>query len=147
MYKVILIAIIFMALAGIADSGYALKQHYAPPDVSSCDVNETISCTAVNQSSYSEAFGLPVAGIGIAGYVTIGLLAGAALYRKSTASVILKLLVALALAALAVSLYLTYIELFVLHAVCPLCMLSLLLIISTTALSFTAQMLNARGRD
>jgi len=145
--KVSLIAIIILSLAGIADSGYALKQHYAPPDISSCDVNETISCTAVNQSSYSEVFGLPVAGIGIAGYVTMGLLAGAALSRKSSASVILKLLAAMALAALAVSLYLTFIELFVLHAVCPLCVLSLLLIITTSAIAVRVQMLNARGKD
>ncbi|MFA5810283.1 MAG: vitamin K epoxide reductase family protein [Thermoleophilia bacterium] len=147
MKKVSLIAIIILSLAGIADSGYALKQHYAPPDISSCDVNETISCTAVNQSSYSEVFGLPVAGIGIAGYVTMGLLAGAALSRKSSASVILKLLAAMALAALAVSLYLTFIELFVLHAVCPLCVLSLLLIITTSAIAVRVQMLNARGKD
>jgi uncharacterized membrane protein len=142
--KLILIAIILVSLAGVADSGYALKQHYAPADISSCDVNETISCTAVNQSKYSELFGLPVAGIGIAGYVTIGLLAGAVLYRKSSASVLLNLLAGMAIVALAVSLYLTYIELFILHAVCPLCMLSLLLTITTATLAIRAQMLNAR---
>lgn len=147
MKKVILVAIIILALAGIIDSSYALQQHYAPPDVSSCDVNETISCTAVNQSKYSEIFGLPVAGIGIAGYMIIGLLAGAVIFRKSSASVLIKLLTVMALGALAVSLYLTYIELFVLHALCPLCMLSQVLVIATAVLAIRATMLNTRGKD
>ena len=77
--KTILIIIIVLALAGVVDSAYALKQHYAPPDVSGCDFNATISCTAVNQSEYSAVAGVPVAGIGIAGYLLIALLAATSL--------------------------------------------------------------------
>ncbi|MHB8181957.1 MAG: vitamin K epoxide reductase family protein [Acidithiobacillus ferrivorans] len=60
-----------LAFLGVADSSYALYQHYAPPETSSCDVNETISCTAINQSDYSVLLGMPVAGLGMAGYALI----------------------------------------------------------------------------
>jgi len=137
--------IIVLSILGIADSGCALYQHYAPPAASSCDVNETISCTAVNQSEYSVLLGLPVAGLGIAGYVVIaafsvGLLLGwcARLTRW--------LLLAFAGAALVFSLWLTWVELFVLEAVCPLCVISLALVTSITLLAAVILISNKESR-
>ena len=139
--KTILIIIIVLALAGVVDSAYALKQHYAPPDVSGCDFNATISCTAVNQSEYSAVAGVPVAGIGIAGYLLIALLAATSLSATKQSRKAVLALPAVSLAALAIALCLTYIELFVLKAVCPLCVVSQSLILVITILSGSALVL------
>ncbi|MHB8791759.1 MAG: vitamin K epoxide reductase family protein [Thermoleophilia bacterium] len=135
--------IIILAVLGIADSSYALNQHYAPPQTSSCDVNETVSCTAINQSEYSVFMGVPVAGIGIAGYLLIAGLAIAMMagFHRRLAG---WLLLAMAIPALAFSLWLTWVEVFVLEAVCPLCVLSLLVISAITVLSLLV-VLSDRG--
>ncbi|MHB1326322.1 MAG: vitamin K epoxide reductase family protein [Thermoleophilia bacterium] len=142
--KIILIIIIALALAGIADSAYALKQHYAPPDSSGCDFNATVSCTAVNQSEYSAVMGVPVAAIGIAGYLLLALLAATAMTGKAFSRQAMLLLPLISLAALTVALFLTYIELFLLKAVCPLCVLSQFLILVITILSGSALVLGRK---
>ena len=142
--KVILIIVIVLALVGMLDSAYALKQHYAPADTSQCDFNATVSCTAVNQSEYSAVMGVPVAGIGFAGYLLLGLLAATCLSGMVLSRQALVLLPVVSLAALAVSLSLTYIELFVLKAVCPLCVLSQSLILVITLLSGSALVLGRK---
>ncbi len=68
------------------------------------------NCDIVNRSEYSTVMGIPVAGIGIAGYGV--LLALATIYR-SRAETPTRLLAA-ALAGLAFALYLTYVEGYVL---------------------------------
>ncbi len=133
--KAVLIAIIFLAIAGMADSSYALKQHYSPPLESACDFNATVSCTAVNQSSESVLLGVPVAAIGLGGYVLIGSLAVAALFLTVRRKLLLTLLLVVALGGLGFSARLTYVELFTLNAVCPLCVLSQTLITAITLLS------------
>lgn len=135
MAKFILIIILVVSLAGIIDSSYALYQHYSPEELSRCDFSETISCTAVNRSEYSALFGVPVAGIGAAGYILFASLAGAGLMRWLTKGLIFQLLVPIALIALGVSLWLTYVEIFILKAVCPLCVVSLALVTSIFVLS------------
>lgn len=132
--KSILVAIVILAVAGMADSAYALKQHYSPPLESACDFNATVSCTAVNQSSDSVLLGMPVAGIGLGGYVLIGALGAAALFLPAHRRLLLAVLLAASLGGLAFSVRLTYIELFTLNAVCPLCVLSQTLIAVITLL-------------
>jgi uncharacterized membrane protein len=123
-----------LALLGAGDSSYALYQHYTPPETSACDVNETISCTAINQSEYSVLLGMPVAGLGTAGYALIAALAVAMMvqFRKMLAG---WLLLAVTIVALVFSLWLTWIEIFILKAVCPLCVMSLLAITAITVLA------------
>jgi uncharacterized membrane protein len=144
--KAILVLVIILSLTGVADSCYALNQHYAEPDLSSCDFNETVSCTAVNQSKYSEVAGVPVAGIGIAGYVLYGTLACLGLTERYGKTAPLLLLLT-ALGAAAVSLFLTYIEVFVLNAVCPLCVISLTLVLAVTGLSAAAVVLSRKSAE
>ncbi|MDO8736340.1 MAG: vitamin K epoxide reductase family protein [Thermoleophilia bacterium] len=135
--RISLTIIIFLAVLGIADSGYALHQHYAPPETSACDFNATVSCTAINQSEYSVLLGMPVAALGMAGYALIAGLAAAMIFRFRERTVAW-LLLALAIPALVFSLWLTWIEIFVLKAVCPLCVTSLFVITSITVLAVLA---------
>src|ERR1700733_4400343 len=91
---------IILAVAGIAASSFALREHYRT-DSSPCSINERWDCGIVNHSPYAMMAGIPVAAIGIAGYLLMGLLAFKRAY--------LMLLVA-ALTGLLFSLYLAHIE-------------------------------------
>jgi uncharacterized membrane protein len=130
--KKILVTIAILALAGVAVSAYALWQHYAPLGAAFCNLNESFSCDLVNKSAYSEFLGIPVAGIGIAGYVVLGVLATAALVRPEWLSAALPWLLAASLGGLGFSMYLTYLELFVIGAICVLCVTSQALILGIT---------------
>jgi len=120
-----------LAVLGIVVSSVSLQHHYAKSKTSYCDFGESFNCDLVNRSQYSSVAGIPVALIGIAGYVT--LLALATLYREKAETPGM-LLVASA-AGLAFALYLTYVEGFVLQAWCILCLTSLSTIFLITVLS------------
>jgi uncharacterized membrane protein len=80
----------------------------------------------VNHSPFAEIVHIPVAAIGIAGYLT---LCGLALARRR------RWLAGLTLAALGFSLYLTYIEMRVLEVYCIYCVTSLAIIVVMTFLT------------
>jgi vitamin-K-epoxide reductase (warfarin-sensitive) len=115
------LAIAIFALAGIAVSAVALQRHYAKSATAFCEVGEKFNCDIVNRSEYSSLMGIPVAGIGVAGY---GVLLALATVWRSRAETPLRLLVA-ALAGLGFALWLTYVEGYVLDTWCILCLSSL----------------------
>ena len=104
-----------LAVLGIVASGLALREHYRT-DTSPCSINEKWDCGIVNHSPYAVLWGVPVAAIGIAGYLLLGALA---LKRRYGA------LLGLSLAALAFSLYLAHIEAHLLGVWCIYCVASL----------------------
>ena len=85
------------ALAGVAVSWMALRVHYST-ETQPCSINEKWDCGIVNHSPYAEVAHVPVAAIGIAGYVVIAILA---LVRRR------RLLAGATVIGLAFSLYLT----------------------------------------
>ena len=92
-------------------------------------------CETVNTSVYSEIHGVPIALFGLAAY-----LAMAALFALEDRLPVLQDYAPLGVFGLALtgtlySAYLTYVELFVLHAVCPYCVTSALLITGIFTLS------------
>jgi vitamin-K-epoxide reductase (warfarin-sensitive) len=123
--------IAILAALGIAVSSVSLQHHYAKSKTAYCDFGESFNCDVVNRSQYSSVAGIPVALIGIAGYVT--LLALATLYREKAETPGMLLLASGI--GLAFALYLTYIEGFVLQAWCILCLSSLIAIFLITTLS------------
>jgi uncharacterized membrane protein len=124
------VAIAVLAAAGVAVSGVSLQRHYAKSASAFCDIGQTFNCDIVNRSEYSRLMGIPVAGIGVAGYGV--LLALATLYR-TRAETPTRLLLAAAL-GLGFALYLTYIEGYVLGTWCILCLSSLGMIAAITLL-------------
>jgi vitamin-K-epoxide reductase (warfarin-sensitive) len=66
--------LIVLAVVGIATSSLALREHYRT-DASPCSINEKWDCGIVNHSPYAMFHGIPVAVIGIAGYLLLGVLA------------------------------------------------------------------------
>jgi uncharacterized membrane protein len=117
--------IAILALAGVVVSALALQVHYSTA-TEPCDINAKWDCGIVNHSPFAEVLHVPVAAIGIAGYLA---LAGLAITRRR------RLLALLAVAALGFSLYLTYIEKYVLEVYCIYCVTSLGIITLTFLLS------------
>ena len=113
-------------LGGALVSSVSLYHHYGTSATSYCDIGENFNCDIVNRSTYSTIAGVPVAAIGIIGYLATLMLA--TVYRGKAG--VPAMLAAASLAGLGFALYLTYIEGFVLAAWCVLCLSSLALIFS-----------------
>ena len=124
-------AIAIVAVAGIAVASVSLYHHFGSSKTSFCDFGQAFNCDIVNRSTYSTLLGLPVALIGILGYLLI--LAFATVYRRKAETPVL--LAIASCGGLAFSLYLTYVEKFVLAAWCILCLSSLALITVEVVLS------------
>jgi vitamin-K-epoxide reductase (warfarin-sensitive) len=107
--------LIALAVVGIAASSLALREHYRT-DASPCSINERWDCGIVNHSPYAMLYGVPVAVIGIVGYLLLGVLA----FRKAY-----RVMLAAALAGLGFALYLAHIESTILGVWCIYCVISL----------------------
>ncbi len=118
--------ILVFAICGMIVSGLALKVHYDDAGKEPCSINDKWDCGVVNHSPYAVMFGVPVAAIGIAGYLLIAVL-GMARLRS--------LLLISTLIALAFALYLTNIEKHVLEVWCLYCVISQGIIAILTLLS------------
>lgn len=108
--------------AGLADSLYLTWYHY-DPSVRACLASG--GCETVNGSRFATLGGVPVAVIGVAGYLVIAAALaarrwGPARARRAAGYATF----VLAAAGTAFSLYLTAIEAFVLHAYCGWCLVS-----------------------
>jgi len=117
--------LISLAIVGFVASGLALREHYRT-DLSPCSINERWDCGIVNHSPFATLAGIPVAVIGMAGYVFLAALAMKRAY--------LLFLVA-ALAGLSFSLYLAHVERDILGVWCIYCVASLAVISLLTLLS------------
>ncbi len=90
-------------------------------------------CDTVRKSSYSEiaTTGIPVALVGMCGYLTIlGILTTEELAPRTLVDIGTLSVFGLSLLGALYSLYLTYLELFVIRALCPYCMASAILMLA-----------------
>ena len=115
-----------LSLAGIFVALYLLLYKLGMIGNLSCSVG---SCETVNSSKWATFLGLPVAGWGVAWYVAMFVLAmvstGARFAESSLVSLVL---LGVATSGLIFSLYLTYLELFVIHAICQWCVVSAVIV-------------------
>jgi vitamin-K-epoxide reductase (warfarin-sensitive) len=118
--------LVLLTLLGFVASGLALREHYRT-DSSPCSINERWDCGIVNHSPFAVLAGVPVAVIGMAGYVLLAMLALKRAYR---------LFLAAALVGLSFSLYLAHVEAHILGVWCVYCVASLAAISLLTLLSF-----------
>jgi len=117
--------IALLALGGAIVSALALQVHYSVT-TEPCSINEKWDCGVVNHSPYAEVVGIPVAAIGITGYLALAWLALARQRGVTTLT---------ATGALAYSLYLANIERTILGVWCLYCVISLGIIALMTVLS------------
>jgi uncharacterized membrane protein len=114
-----------LSIAGVLVSALALQVHYSTA-TEPCSINEHWDCGIVNHSSYSVMFDVPVAAIGIGGYLLLGILAVA---RRRF------LLLFTALIGLGFALHLSGVERDILSVWCLYCVISQGIIALITLLS------------
>ena len=95
----LVIAIAAIALIGVAVAGYLVYIHYA--GIKPICAAGSGGCEKVQTSDYAKLAGIPVADLGLAGYIAI--------------------LASLALSGFGFSLYLTYREIYTIKAICQWC--------------------------
>jgi len=126
-------AIVLLALVGLLVATYLWLYKIGVLGELQCG---TGSCEAVQASRYAELFGIPVAFYGVVGYAALMALALAGLQPRFAADRRAGVLLAiLATVGFAFSLYLTVIELFVLHEICRWCVVSAVIMTAIWVLS------------
>ena len=117
--------ITILALAGVWFSVLSLRVHYST-ETEPCSINSKWDCGIVNHSPYAEIKGVPVAAIGIGGYLVLAILA----LLGQRALVLFSSLIGLGFA-----LYLAHVERDILMIWCLYCVISLVIIAVITLLS------------
>ena len=108
--------LLVLAMMGIIVSSLALREHYREYGDSPCSINEHWDCGVVNHSPYALLGPIPVAAVGILGYILMAILSVIRSYR---------LLLIPTFAGLTFSLYLANIEAHILEVWCIYCVISL----------------------
>ena len=139
--RILFALIAVLSLAGVIVSAISLQRHYARSATTYCEFGQKFNCDIVNRSVYSTIEGIPVAGIGVAGYAALFVLATFWRERAETPNRLL----GAAIAGLAFALYLTYIEAYELMTWCILCLISLLLISLISVLAIAMKVRAARA--
>jgi uncharacterized membrane protein len=117
-----------LSLVGLADSIYLTITHLTGEDVT-CVASS--GCSEVLSSAYSSVGSIPLGAFGALGYFTAFSLATLAAFRYPHARKLLTILVA---GMLATTLWLLYVQAFVLHAFCDFCLLSAALTLSLSTI-------------
>ncbi|HZK77558.1 MAG TPA: vitamin K epoxide reductase family protein [Gemmatimonadaceae bacterium] len=115
-----------LALAGVFIALYLLLYKLGMIGHLSCSVG---SCETVNTSKWARFMGIPVAGWGLAFYAALFVLAMVSTGERYADSLgMSKLLVGAAGTGVLFSAWLTYLELFVIHAICEWCVISAIIV-------------------
>ena len=134
----------FLALAGLADSTYLTVTHLTGEDVT-CIASS--GCSEVLSSAYSSVGPIPLGAFGALGYFVAFSLATLAAFSYRGARTFLKVVVA---GMFVTTLWLLYVQAFVLHAFCDFCLLSAAITLSLSAIvvvsSFIARTHQTEGR-
>jgi uncharacterized membrane protein len=110
-----------LSLAGVGLSVYLTYTHYTDTALAGCPVNATVNCTKVTTSPESMIFGVfPVAVLGLAFYVFMAAINSPWAWRADLALIRWARLAGV-LTGIVFVLYLVYVELFEVDAICEYC--------------------------
>lgn len=123
-----------LSIAGAAVAVILTSFHYSPETTAALCTGAG-GCETVNSSPYSTIAGIPIALIGLGAYLTIGVLAFASTRENAFGEQAHLAVFGLSLVGVLYSAYLTYLEIFVIRAICPWCVVSALLMSAIWALS------------
>jgi uncharacterized membrane protein len=133
--RVGVILILLFAFCGLADSAY-LAQHEVTNTPLLCNIANLSGCNIVAQSPYSHLFGIPIAVYGILFYAIVFVLA--ALELVVFDRLLRRVLQGLAVAGIVCSLYFTFLQVFVIGALCIYCIgsavIAVLILISASVI-------------
>ncbi len=119
-------ASVALSLAGIGVSGYLAYKRVTGGNLA---CTRWAQCDVVNNSLYSTLYGIPICFIGLAGYLALLAAAIAALRTGgATQRAVLLLSFLMALGGFGFSLWLTYVEVYIIEALCSWCVASAVII-------------------
>jgi len=116
---------IVTAILGAADSLYLLIYKLTSNNLMCLGSG---GCSTINSSRYSEIYGIPVSLLGLLAYLAIVVVHTLEPRIKVAEEHGPLLVFGISLVGVLYSAYLTYLELYVIHAVCPFCVVSAILI-------------------
>lgn len=122
-----------VSLIGLADAIYLTVEHVTGQSVR-CTI--VAGCSEVLSSQYAVVAGVPLAAVGAAAYFSVFSLAILAAFGYRIAGT---LLTAVVLLMFLVSLWLFYLQAFVIHAFCQFCLLSALVTTALTVITLFAR--------
>lgn len=107
-----------LSIVGLGLSGYLTYEHYTGNQTLSCPATGTFNCLKVTTSSWSQIAGVPVAVFGLVFFVVMGVVCWPAFWRTARLDV---LRVVAAFVGIGSVIYLVWVELFEVNAICPWC--------------------------
>ena len=113
-----LVALLLLSLIGAGDSGYLLWKLWTGGS-SFCQAG---GCDLVTQGEYAEVRGIPLAAIGLAGYLTLLCLVAMAVWSAKPSAV--GAIAAISGIGVVVSAFLVYLQVAVIRTICSWCILS-----------------------
>jgi uncharacterized membrane protein len=129
---------LMVAVIGLTDSVYLTVKHLRGDYVRCYD-----DCSAVLGSKYAEVAGVPLAGIGAIAYSAVLVAAAlAAIGLRRARSVVALIAIPMAVT----SLWLVYLQAFIIHSFCRYCLLSAAACITLAVLVLTEWLLRRRAR-
>lgn len=126
--KKIFLLIKVLSSIGILLAVYLLWEQFFHPTFQPCRVNSTINCDAIISGRVAKTLGLPTPLFGLVGYIVIFF---SAIFDKK------KLLLSMAAFGLVFCLWIAYQEIFLLHVICPVCIMCQLIMITVFSLAIT----------
>ena len=129
----------FISLVGLADSIYLTVEHLSGRSVR-CTI--TSGCSEVLSSPYATVRGFPLAGLGALAYFVVFSLATLAAFGYPFVGKLLTFVVAIMFLT---TLWLLYLQAFVIHHFCQFCLLSALVTTTLTVLVLYAHLKTSRG--
>lgn len=125
-------ASLILAGIGLLDALYLTWIKLANQEVLCSGIGD---CATVNSSQYSSIGGIPIAMLGVGAYLLILFVLwreqGSSFFQENGPLIVL----GVSLVGVLYSGYLTYIELYVVHAICPYCVLSAVVLVLLMVLS------------
>ena len=116
----------FLAIFGVILAVYLLWEQFYHPTFVPCTINSTVNCNAIISGSVAKTLGIPTPLIGFIGYLAIFF----ATFWKAR-----KVILGMVMFGLAFCLWIAYKELFLLHVICPVCVLCQIDMVSVFVLS------------
>lgn len=101
-----------LSIIGIGLVLYLLYQYYSPPHDSLCYINSTINCDASTKGELANTLGIPTGFYGLIGYIII-LIASLKEWKR--------VIFGVATFGMLFCLRITFLELFVIKSICPIC--------------------------
>ena len=131
------VIVALVSLIGLADAIYLTIEHLAGRSVQ-CTV--VAGCSEVLGSAYATIGGIPLAGIGALAYFTVFSCATLAVFEYRSAQKLLRIVVALMFLA---TLWLLFVQAFILHAFCAYCLLSAAVTLTLAGLMVAARFIRS----